>query len=56
MKKRKKIHFLLKPYYIFLCILSISLTSCFLQDDSDEICLENCTEFKGQIKTVDNKM
>tara|TARA_R110001606_G_scaffold55260_1_gene134803 strand:- start:134 stop:931 length:798 start_codon:yes stop_codon:yes gene_type:complete len=55
MKERNEILFLLKPYYIFLCIISISLTSCFVQDDSDEICIENCTEFKGQIKTVDNK-
>ena len=39
-----------------LCLLAIILlTSCFVYDDTCEICTENCTEFKGQIKTVDGQ-
>ena len=40
-----------------ICLFSILLllTSCFVDDDSCEPCLEDCTEFKGQITTADGK-
>ncbi|WP_439131748.1 carboxypeptidase-like regulatory domain-containing protein [Polaribacter sp.] len=39
-----------------ILFFSVTLfTSCFVDDDTNEICTEDCTEFKGQLRTEDGR-
>lgn len=40
-------------FYLFIGFTIFCFTSCFVDDDTCEICTEDCTEFRGQLTTED---